>query len=147
MTTLRRTHQTAASLAKRFQIIPKVEEDLREIYLCDWGVGICRKKMARRDTLFLKSLQNHEWGEIAGAETTSAPHARVQAGLMRIASAHPDQLVAFFVHGGLIAAALSIATGAQPLTFLGAANGSINHLVIDGGKMFVRSFNEMSHLD
>ena len=103
--------------------------------------------MAQRDTLFLKSLQNHEWGEIAGAETTSALHARVQAGLMRIASAHPDQLVAVFVHGALIAAALSIATGAQPLTFLGAANGSINHLVIDSGKMFVRSFNEMSHLD
>ena len=64
-----------------------------------------------------------------------------------LASAHPDQLVAVFVHGGVIAAALSIATGAQPLTFLSAANGSNNRLVIHGGQMFVRSFNETSHLD
>ena len=103
--------------------------------------------MVQRTTLFLKSLQNHEWGEIAGAETTSALHARIQAGLMRIASAHPDQLVAVFVHGGLIAAALSIATGAQLLTFLGAANGSIKRLVINGEQVFVRSFNETGHLD
>ena len=103
--------------------------------------------MAQRDPLFLKFLQNHEWGEIPVAETTSALHARVQASLMRIACAHSDQLVVVFVHGGVIAAALSIATGAQPFAFLGAANGSINRLVIDGEQMFVRSFNETSHLD
>ena len=147
VTTLRRKHQTAARLAEVLQITPKVEEDLREIYLGDWDRGIYRKKMAQRDPLFLKSLQNHEWGEIPGAETTSALHARVQASLMRIACAHPDQLVAVFVHGGVIAAALSIATGAKPFAFLGAANGSINRLVINGEHMFVRIFNETGHLD
>ena len=103
--------------------------------------------MAQRDPLFLKSLQNHEWGEIPGAETTSALHARVRASLMRIACAHPEQLVAVFVHGGVIGAALSIATGAKPFAFLGAANGSINRLVINDEQIFVRSFNETGHLD
>ncbi|MGB1415501.1 MAG: histidine phosphatase family protein, partial [Paracoccaceae bacterium] len=90
--------------------------------------------------------QNHEWGEIPNAETTEALHSRVRAGLMRIARAHPDQLVAVFVHGGVISAAMSIATGAKPFAFLGAANGSISRLVVDGDRMFVRGFNETSHL-
>ena len=120
---------------------------MREVYLGAWDDGIYRKKMAQRDPIFLKSLQNHEWGEIPGSETTSALHARVQASLMRIACAHPDQLVAVFVHGGVIAAAFSIATGAKPFAFLGAANGSINRLVINGEQMFVRIFNETGHLD
>ena len=73
-------------------------------------------------------------------------HAIVQAGLMHIANAHPDQLVAVFVHVSVIAAAVSIAKGAEPFAFLGA-NGSISRLVIDGKRMFVGSFNEISHSD
>jgi probable phosphoglycerate mutase len=146
VTTLRRTHQTAAPLAEALQLAPKIEADLREIYLGDWDSGLYRKKVAEGDPLFLKSLQNHEWGEIPNAETTEALHSRVRAGLMRIARAHPDQLVAVFVHGGVISAAMSIATGAKPFAFLGAANGSISRLVVDGDRMFVRGFNETSHL-
>ena len=146
VTTLRRTHQTAAPLAEALQLTPKIEADLREIYLGDWDSGLYRKKVAEGDPLFLKSLQNHEWGEIPKAETTEALHSRVRAGLMRIARAHPDQLVAVFVHGGVISAAMSIATGAKPFAFLGAANGSISRLVVDGDRMFVRGFNETSHL-
>ena len=146
VTTLRRTHQTAAPLAEALQLTPKIEADLREIYLGDWDSGLYRKKVAEGDPLFLKSLQKHEWGEIPNAETTEALHSRVRAGLMRIARAHPDQLVAVFVHGGVISAAMSIATGAKPFAFLGAANGSISRLVVDGDRMFVRGFNETSHL-
>ena len=146
VTTLRRTHQTAAPLAEALQLTPKIEADLREIYLGDWDSGLYRKKVAEGDPLFLMSLQNHEWGEIPNAETTEALHSRVRAGLMRIARAHPDQLVAVFVHGGVISAAMSIATGAKPFAFLGAANGSISRLVVDGDRMFVRGFNETSHL-
>ena len=36
VTTLRRTHQTAAPLAKMLEITPKVEEDLRKIYFVDF---------------------------------------------------------------------------------------------------------------
>ena len=98
--------------------------------------------MAQRDLLFLKSSQNYKWSAIPTAEITSALHARLQAGLMRILFAHPDQLVAVFVHGGVIAAALSIATGAEPFAFLRAADGSINRLMIHGEQKFLRSLNE-----
>ena len=103
--------------------------------------------MAQRDLLFLKSSQNYKWSAIPTAEITYALHARLQAGLMRILFAHPDQLVAVFVHGGVIAAALSIATGAELFALLGVTNGSIDRLPINGEQMFVRSFNETCHLD
>ena len=72
---------------------------------------------------------------------------RVRNGLMRIAAAHPDQLVAVVVHGGVIAAAMSLATGAAPFAFLQAENGSISRLVMDRDKMQARGFNDVSHLD
>ena len=51
------------------------------------------------------------------------------------------------VHGGVIAAAMSLATGAAPFAFLQAENGSISRLVMDGDKMKVRGYNDVSHLD
>ena len=44
VTPLRCTHQTQTALAKMLQITPKVEEDLRAIYLVDWDSRIYRKK-------------------------------------------------------------------------------------------------------
>ena len=125
VTTMQRTHQTAAPLAAELGLTPTVERDLREIFLGDWDGGLYRIKAAENAPEFQRARENHEWGEIPGAETTAALHARVEAGLWRIANAHPDELVAVFVHGGVIGAALSLATGAAPFTFAGAANGSI----------------------
>ena len=147
VTTLQRTHQTAAPLARHLGLNPKVEPDLREVCLGQWDAGLYRLKAADGDPIFRRSIDNQEWGEIPGAETTAELQARVRNGLLRIAAEHPDQLVAVVVHGGVIAAALSLATGAEPFAFLGAANGSISRLVMDGNKMTVRGYNDISHLD
>ena len=147
VTTLQRTHQTAAPLARHLGLTPKVEPDLREVCLGQWDGALYRFKAAAGDPIFKRSMDNHEWGEIPGAETTAELQARVRNGLLRIASAHPDQLVAVVVHGGVIAAAMSLATGAAPFAFLQAENGSISRLVMDGDKMKVRSYNDVSHLD
>ena len=105
-----------------------------------------RKKLAQDDPFFLQSLRKQEWGDISGAVTTAMLHARARASLMRIVYAHPNHLVAVFVHGDVIAAALSIETGVKPFAFLGVDNGPISRLVIDGEKIFVRGFNETGHL-
>ncbi len=147
VTTLQRTHQTAAPLAKHHGLTPKVEPDLREVCLGQWDGGLHRIKAAAGDPIFRRSIDNQEWGEIPGAETTAALQTRVRNGLMRIAAAHPDQLVAVVVHGGVIAAAMSLATGAAPFAFLQAENGSISRLVMDRDKMQARGFNDVSHLD
>jgi probable phosphoglycerate mutase len=146
VTTLRRTHQTAAPLAGRLKLTPRVEPDLREIHLGEWDGGIYRLKAAARDPIYLRAVERQEWGEIPGAETTAGFQARVRTGLMRVAQAHPGEQVAVFVHGGVIGAALALATGAEPMAFFGAANGSISRLVVQGDRMQVRGFNDVSHL-
>jgi len=146
VTTLQRTHQTAAPLAAHLGLTPVIEPDLREVCLGDWDGGLYRIKAAMSDPAFARAEAGQEWGEIPGAETTARLQARVLAGLMRIAAAHADQMVAAVVHGGVIGAALSLASGSAPFAFNGAANGSISRLVILGDTMKVRGFNDVTHL-
>lgn len=146
VTTLRRTHQTAAPLVERLGLTPIVEPDLREVHLGDWDGGEYRIRAANGDPAWQRALARHEWGEIPGAETTAALQARVRAALLRLAAAHADQRIAAFVHGGVIGAALAIATGARPFAFNGAANGSISRLVIHGEEMTLRCYNDCAHL-
>ncbi len=146
VTTMQRTHQTAAPLAAHLGLVPKVERDLREVFLGDWDGGEYRFRAAARDPAFLRAKERQEWGEIPGAETTAGFHARVQAGLLRVAQAHADELVAVVVHGGVIAAALALATNTPAFTFMGADNGSISRLVVHGEQMVLRGFNDVSHL-
>lgn len=146
VTSLRRTHQTAAPLAARLGLTPVIEPDLREVHLGEWDNGLYRIKAAQNDPAFEKARRRQEWGEIPGAETTQALHRRVGQALLRLGAAHGDQRLAVFVHGGVIGAALAVASGAQPFAFNGAANGSISRLVVLGGQMTVRGFNDIGHL-
>lgn len=147
VTILRRTHQTVAPLAAHLGLTPKVERDLREVHLGDWDGGLYRIKAAEDAPEFQRARERQEWGEIPGAETTAILHDRVRAGLLRIAAAHPDQHVAAVVHGGVVGAALAIASGSEPFAFNGAANGSISRIVIEGERMTVRGFNDCTHLE
>lgn len=146
VTTLRRTHQTAAPLAGHLGLTPIVEPDLREIRLGDWDGGAYRRMAAEGAPEFKRAVERQEWGEIPNAETTAELHARVRAGLLRIAAAHPGQRVAVFVHGGVVGAAMAIASGAQAFHFNGADNGSVSRLVILGESMRIKGFNDISHL-
>lgn len=146
VTKLRRTWQTAAPLAEALGMAPVEDPDLHEVHLGDWDGGIYRMKAATNAPEFERARAGDEWGEIPGAETTAHLQARVARGLRRIAQAHPDALVAAVVHGGVVGAALSHATGARGFAFNGAANGSISRLVIHGDSMIVRGFNDCAHL-
>ncbi|WP_037910928.1 histidine phosphatase family protein [Sulfitobacter mediterraneus] len=146
VTTMQRTHQTAAPLAAHLGLTPRVEADLREVFLGDWDGGEFRFRAAEGDPAILRARERHEWGELPGAETTAAFQLRVRRGLLRIAAAHADELVAVVVHGGVVGAALALATGAKAFSFSGAANGSISRLVVHGEEMIVRGFNDCAHL-
>ncbi|WP_120505384.1 histidine phosphatase family protein [Sulfitobacter mediterraneus] len=146
VTTMQRTHQTAAPLAAHLGMTPRVEADLREVFLGDWDGGEFRFRAAAGDPAILRARDRHEWGELPGAETTAAFQTRVRRGLLRIAAAHADELVAVVVHGGVVGAALALATGAKAFSFSGAANGSISRLVVHGEEMIVRGFNDCAHL-
>ena len=147
VTKLTRTHQTAAPLAAHKGITPAQDPDLHEVSLGDWDGGLYRIKAAEGDPIYRQVVETQDWSAIPNAESREVFFGRVERGLRRIAAAHADERVAVFVHGGVIGAALAMASGSEPFAFLGAANGSISRLVIDAsGRMSVRGFNDISHL-
>ncbi|KIC48809.1 histidine phosphatase family protein [Tateyamaria sp. ANG-S1] len=146
VTKLTRTHQTAAPLAAHLGLTPQVNPDLHEVSLGDWDGGLYRIKAAEGDPIYRKVVDTQDWSPIPNAETRDSFFGRVRKGLLDIAQAHADQRVAVFVHGGVIGAAMAIASGSEPFAFLGAANGSISRLVITDGRMRVLGFNDTQHL-
>jgi 2,3-bisphosphoglycerate-dependent phosphoglycerate mutase len=146
VTTLRRTVETAAPLAARLGLTPIVEPDLREVFLGEWEGGVLRRRVREGDPIALRMRAEERWDVIPGAEPAADLSSRVERALGAIAARHPDQLVAVFTHGGVIGAALSIATGSRPFAFNGADNASISHLVISGDRWVLRRFNDTSHL-
>ena len=146
VTTLTRTHQTAAPLATRLGLEPIVAADLREVFLGDWEGGEFRRRVADGDPIALEMYERQRWDVIPNAEPAADFEARVRRGIAAIAAAHPDQLVAAVVHGGVIGQAMNIASGATGFTFNGASNASITQLVIEPHRWVVRCFNDTGHL-
>lgn len=147
VTTLRRTSQTAAPLARRLGLTPVVEPDLREVHLGDWEGGVYRSRVAAGDPLLAEVLLQQRWDVIPGAEPAEAFGARVRAGLDRVAAAHPDRLVAVFTHGGVIGEALAQTASSARLAFSASDNASISQVTVGPGLRAVRRFNDTSHLD
>ncbi|MGP4020310.1 histidine phosphatase family protein [Saccharopolyspora sp. 5N708] len=147
VTTLQRTAQTAAPLAARLGLTPRVEPDLREVHLGEWEGGLFRQKVAQRDPVILKMHDEQRWDVIPGAEPAESLRTRVRGAIERLAAAHPDQRIAVFTHGGVIGQVIALATDSRPLAFLGANNGSISQIVVTGDRWIVRRFNDSAHVD
>lgn len=146
VTPLQRTWQTAAPLAERIGIAPRVEPDLREVHLGQWEGAEFRVRLSDDDPIAHRMFAEERWDVIPGAESVEALAARVRAGVTRIAAAHPDQRVAVFTHAGVIGMVVGLATGGRPFAFIGADNASITHLVIHGDDWILRRFNDTGHL-
>jgi len=146
VSTLRRTAQTAAPLAARLGLAPKVEPELREVHLGDWEGGEYRQRVAEHDPIVRQVFEQERWEVIPGAETSAALAARVRAAIDRLAAAHAGHRIAVFCHGGVIGQALAMASGSRPFAFLSADNGSISRLLVTGQRWIVRGFNDTAHL-
>ena len=146
VTSLQRTHQTAAPLAERLGLAPRVEADLREVFLGDWEGGELRRKVIDGHPIAKAMFEQGRWELIPNAETEEQLRSRVRAGIERIVAAHPDELVVVVVHGGVIGTIMNLATGAAGFSFTGADNASISHLVVTSDRWIVRAYNDTSHL-
>lgn len=147
VTNLQRTAQTAAPLADVLGMEPKLEADLREVFLGEWEGGLYRMKIRENGPIARRLMEEGRWDVIPGAEPEEALIGRIRAGIGRIASAHPDQLVAVFTHGGVIGRIMAEAAGSRSLTFAWAANGSISEIVVTADGWVIRSFNDTAHLE
>lgn len=147
VTTLRRTAETAAPLARRLGMEPRVEADLREVHLGDWEGGSFRFHVAEGHPAALRMLAEERWDAVPGGEPTERFRARVRAGLERVVATHPGQRVVVVSHGGVIGELVRQASeGGRAFAFVGADNGSITHLVVTPERWVVRRFNDTAHL-
>ena len=144
---LRRTAQTAASLADALGLTPFVDPDLHEVHLGEWEGGAFRRHVAEGHPAALRMIAEERWDAIPGAEPAEAFAARARRAVTRIAAAHPDQRVAVFAHGGIIGQVLALATGSRPFALGGTDNASISHLVVAGDRWVLRRYNDTTHLD
>lgn len=150
VSSLTRTHETAAPLAERTGLTPSIEPDLREVFLGEGEGGRFREMATNDHPAALALRKNMEWGEVPGAETNAELTERTVGAVRRIAAAHPDELVAAFCHGGVIAAVLGYTMGVNAMAFGGARHTSINHLVVeppaaDPSTWTLRLFNDGGH--
>jgi probable phosphoglycerate mutase len=146
VSTLQRTHQTAAPLARHLGLAPIVEPDLREVHLGEWE-GTFRQRVAEGGPLVTQLFQEGRWDVIPGAEPEEAFARRTAEAVERIARAHPGQQVVAVCHGGVIGQLVATASrGGNAFAFSGADNTSISRLVVVGDRWIIRGFNDVAHL-
>ncbi len=146
VTTLGRTHETAAPLAARTGLTPIVEPDLREVFLGEWEGGEIRARAVAGDPLFQQIFAEERWDVIPGAETHDAFDERVWRGFQRIVAAHADQRVMVVSHAGVIGQLLHRVTHSRRFAFSGADNASISEVVASPERIVLRRYNDVAHL-
>jgi probable phosphoglycerate mutase len=146
VTSLQRTHQTAAPLAAALGIIPVEEPELREVFLGDWEEGEFRRRAAMRDPIFEQIFAQERWDVIPGAEPHDDFDARTWRGFQRIVAAHPDERVVVVSHGGVIGQLLHRVTGSRRFAFSGTDNASISEIVAEPNRIILRRYNDVAHL-
>ena len=150
VTSLRRTHETAAPLVEATGLEVREEPDLREVHLGDYEGGLLRLRGAEGDPVVREVYLQERWDVIPGAETWDAFQGRCVAAVSRIAVAHEGQRVVAVAHGGVIAAVLAHVAQARNFAFVSADNSSVSEIVyladpID--RWVLRRFNDVTHLD
>ncbi len=147
VTSMRRTVETAAPLATRLGIEPRVERDLREVHLGEWEGGLLRKYVAEGHPVARRMWEEQRWDVIPGAEPADHFSARVSGAIERVAASHPDETVVVVAHGGTIGQVLAHACGARyGFAFAGSDNGAISHVVVTKDRWVIRRYNDTSHL-
>ena len=146
VSTLQRTHQTAAPLAAKLGLELIEEPDLREVFLGDWEGGVFRLKAVENDPVFVKIWEEERWDVIPGGEPHDEFDQRVWDALQRIAATHVDGRVMAVAHGGVIGQLLHRITGSRRFAFSTTDNASISEVVVSPDRVLLRRFNDVTHL-
>ena len=150
VTSLRRTHQTAAPLVDATGLEVRVEAELREVHLGEYEGGLLRLKGAEGDPVVREVYTQERWDVIPGAESWDEFQKRCVDAVERITDAHRGERVVVVVHGGVIAAVLAHVADSRNFAFVSADNSSVSeivHLSEPIGRWVLRRFNDITHLD
>jgi probable phosphoglycerate mutase len=146
VSSLRRTHQSAAPLAARLGLAPTEDPELREAHMGEWEGYLWRQRIEERHPLAMRMIDEQRWDILPGCEDPEEFATRVRAALARIADRHRGETVAVFTHGGVIGQTIGDAVGADPFPFNASDNGAIAQLVRTSTRWKVRRFNDTTHL-
>jgi probable phosphoglycerate mutase len=147
VTSLQRTHQTAAPLASMVSLAPIVVPELREQFLGEWEGGELRRRARAKDPLYLRAMHLERWDIIPGAERCDDFNCRIRGAITQIAQNRTDCTVVVVVHSGVIGQLLARATGTSGFAFAHSDNASISELVIAETRHTLRRFNDTAHLE
>jgi len=150
VTSLRRTHETAAPFLEATGLEMRIEPDLREVHLGEYEGGLLRLKGAEGDPVVRAVYTEERWDVIPGAENWSTFQRRCVAAVERIAAAHSGRRVVTVAHGGVIAAVLAYVARSRNFAFVSADNSSVSeivHLSEPVDRWVLRRFNDVTHLD
>jgi len=148
VSTLRRTQETAAPLARAVGIEPEVIPELREVFLGEFEGGEYRVRAGRGDPAIKRVFANESWAEIPGGEPAEEFAARTRAGVEQIVErVGPNTTAVAVVHGAVIGELCRQAAASRPFAFVHSDNCSISRIVVHGdGPWLLRTFNDISHL-
>jgi len=146
--TLHRTQQSAAPLARLTALEPTALADLVEVSLGEWEGGEFRTRAYERDPLALRALSEERWDLLPGAEAMEVFAERVRRGLDELVAASGTGVSAVaFVHAAVIGELCRQATQSRPFAFVRNDNAAITRLVVHAdGSLLLRSFNDIAHL-
>jgi probable phosphoglycerate mutase len=148
VSTLRRTHETAAPLAEAIGLEPQVIPELREVFLGDFEGGEYRIRSGRGDPIIAQVFAEERWDAIPNGESWEDFGARTSAGIAEIVSrVGPNTTAIAVIHGAVIGQLCRHATASRPFAFVHSDNCSVSRIVVfDDGRWLLRSFNDISHL-
>ena len=144
---LQRTDATAAPLLEATDSELIRLPELREVNLGEWEGGEFRIRMAARDPIAMRAVEEERWDVIPGAESMEALAQRVRAGAERIVASTGPGVAVAFVHGGVIGELCRQATASRPFAFVLSDNASLTRVVVlADGRWLLRAFNDTAHL-
>lgn len=144
--TLIRTQESAAPLARRLGLDVRVERDLREVFLGIGEGGRYREMAHENHPAVLAAKAERDWGAIPEAESNLELTERVVAVIERLHRIHRNEVVVVFCHGGVIGAAIGHVLSVNPFRMSGSRNGSLSEIVRTPDEWVLRSFNDAGHI-
>lgn len=147
---LQRTLQTAAPIAARTALLPKVEDDIAEFSFGDFEGWSEREALSAhphlRPLLRGEAHPDESW---PNGESGTTFLARVFAGIGRIVADHPDSRVVVVTHGGVIGsfvARMASETATSFFPYL-VGNCSISTFSVTSSGTTCIAWNQRDHLD
>jgi probable phosphoglycerate mutase len=146
VSTLTRTHQTAAPILAGRDLEPVVREDLREVGLGEWEAGVFRQRAAEGGPEWQRFLETGRWDVIPGAESDADLRRRMVTAVDDIAAAHDGQSVLVVSHGGAINAFLAGVLGIPRTQFTAVENTGVTIVRYGRGRRMFLTVNDTHHL-